>query len=142
MKKNARLLLMAGGVGALVLFLLFFKNIRGGVIALPGTEAAQSLPMVAATQRAPSVFNFPGGSYVPQNIGGSGCGCAMPGSNAVSNLLPATAASFAQLVSNSGVDQSTLQQQEYAATMATDYTPQTSALVQMILSGGPSATPF
>jgi hypothetical protein len=141
MSKQTKILL---GVLALVafLFLAFGRRLSGSMIAVPGDAHSQSLPMVAPITPTPSVFNFPGGSYVPQNISSGSCGCAIPGANATSNLLPATAQSFAQLVSNSGVDQSMLQQQEMAAVLATDYTPQTSSLYQMILSGGPSATPF
>lgn len=142
MTKDQKILAGLGVVAALILLYLFAKHGSAQIVDASGNPIAQHLPQVAPITPNPSIFNFPGGGFVPTAMG-NGCGCSLPGvNNATSNLLPASASAFTDLVARSGVDPTALNYQIIAASQQTDFFPQTSSLALMAVSGGPSATPF
>lgn len=140
MAKNEKIILAISVIAAIGIIYLFSQHAVGA----PGVASSnpnQSLPAVAPITPNPSTFVLPGGSYIPQSANGGGCGCTMPGSSNTSNFLPASQTAFTDLVSRSGVDPTQLNMTILAANDQTDFFPQTSSLAQMIVSGGPGATP-
>lgn len=143
MAKNEKMILAIAAVAAIGIIYLFANHGAGGPGIVSDNPANTGLPAVAPLTPNPSTFVLPGGSYIPQSASGGGCGCSMPGTNAATNnFLPANQTAFTDLVARSGVDPTQLNMTILAANNETDFFPQTSSLAQMVLSGGPGATPY